>query len=187
MDECNAVRAAQGELNEITALLAAEDMDWGRWDDAQEELSDIYSDIREYREKIRTTVDKNELQELNETLLVLLDAEETLRQELAEFDGIRKGCESPDEVLSLVYEYPLSIEVRSGWVLSSEELVPEHFCILLQTGGPAVRIVGDLNEHGDPDRAWIEYQDWGTPWETFMSGGDAPLRFAQKFVFTRPY
>ncbi|MDR6858912.1 hypothetical protein J2W96_005244 [Variovorax guangxiensis] len=40
----------------------------------------------------------------------------------------------------------------------------EEFEILLCTGGPTVRIVGDLDHHGEPDRARIEYQDWFEPW-----------------------
>jgi hypothetical protein len=31
-----------------------------------------------------------------------------------------------------------------------------------QTGGPAVRITGDLADYGEPETASIEYQDWFT-------------------------
>ena len=41
---------------------------------------------------------------------------------------------------------------------------PEEFEILLCTGGPACRIVGDLDESCQPSSARIEHQDWGTPW-----------------------
>ena len=183
MDECNAYKAAEAELSEITALLAAEDMDWERWEEAKEEMSNVHSDIEESREEIRTTVVTDELNKLNEALSALLATEDALRQELAEFDCIRKDYESQDDVATAISEYPLSIEVSSGWTLLSEELVPEKFCILLQTGGPAVRIIGDLDEYREPDRAWLEYQDWGTPWKTFVSSSNAPLYFVRKFLF----
>ena len=61
---------------------------------------------------------------------------------------------------------PLSVEVRSGWYEpGSEDRYPEEFCILLSTGGPASRIIGTVNEHGEPETARLEVQDWGTPWE----------------------
>jgi hypothetical protein len=41
---------------------------------------------------------------------------------------------------------------------------PAEFTILLATGGPACRLIGDLNEHGEPENVRIEGQDWGTPW-----------------------
>lgn len=42
-------------------------------------------------------------------------------------------------------EDPLEILVRSGWHNLNEEAEDEEFEILLCTGGPAVRIVGELN------------------------------------------
>jgi len=42
---------------------------------------------------------------------------------------------------------------------------PEEFNILLCTGGPAVRITGDLDLLNQPDTARLEYQDWFEPWE----------------------
>ena len=58
--------------------------------------------------------------------------------------------------------------------------------ILLCTGGPAVRIVGDLNEHGEPDTARIEYQDWFTYWERLpikREQEDLLLDYARCFYF----
>ena len=67
-------------------------------------------------------------------------------------------------------ESPLSVEVRSGWYdpcVGSDG--PEEFCILLSTGGPALRIVGELNDWAEPARCWMEHQDWGTPWTRYFS------------------
>ena len=68
-----------------------------------------------------------------------------------------------DEIEEACREAALSIDVRSGWDCPSCELVPEEFQILLSTGGPALRITGDLADF-QPDRPRIQHQDWGTPW-----------------------
>ena len=67
-------------------------------------------------------------------------------------------------------EFPLSVEVRSNWYdPCCGPAAPEEFCILLSTGGPALRIRGDLSEYAEPSRCWLEYQDWGTPWAQYFS------------------
>lgn len=77
----------------------------------------------------------------------------------------------------------LEVSVRSGWESSKDEFEAEDFIILLCTGGPAVRIRGELSD-GQPDRAWLEYQDWGTPWTRFFDvEQDALLAYAQCFYF----
>ncbi len=87
-----------------------------------------------------------------------------------------------------ILEDALSVEVRTAWHSpTSERVAPSEYCILLSTGGPACRIVGDLTEHGDVDSARIEYQDWGTPWTQLFSLTDdeeeALLGYANQFCF----
>lgn len=67
-------------------------------------------------------------------------------------------------------EAPLSVEIREGWHCPGERasMEPTEFQILLSTGGPALRIMGELN-HDQPARCWMEYQDWGTPWCRYFS------------------
>lgn len=36
--------------------------------------------------------------------------------------------------------------------------------VLLSTGGPALRIIGGLDEYGQPNEPRLQWQDWGTPW-----------------------
>lgn len=76
---------------------------------------------------------------------------------------------------------PLEVQVRCGWTV---ELEAEEFTILLCTGGPAVRIMGELAADGCPMRAWIEYQDWGTPWREFHGDHDGPavLTYCEQFL-----
>lgn len=67
-------------------------------------------------------------------------------------------------------EAPLSVDIREGWKSPGDgaSMEPTEFQILLSTGGPALRVMGELN-HGEPSRCWLEYQDWGTPWTRYFS------------------
>jgi hypothetical protein len=69
-----------------------------------------------------------------------------------------------------IHEDPLSVEVRSGWFILGNPLAdtkPAEYRILLSTGGPAVQIVGTLNEHGEPETAVMQVQDWFLPWTDY--------------------
>jgi len=82
-------------------------------------------------------------------------------------------------------EAALSVEVRSGWREPGDgaSMDPEEFCILLSTGGPALRIRGTLNRC-EPDRCWMEHQDWGTPWTELVGAEqDTLLWFCGLFWF----
>jgi hypothetical protein len=76
---------------------------------------------------------------------------------------LEHGIEPTDE---MVEEDALSVQVRSGWHQpgDTEASKPEEYEILLCTGGPAVRIVGELDQHCQPETARLEVQDWFTPW-----------------------
>lgn len=100
-----------------------------------------------------------------------------------------------DEDEQRIQESPLSVQVRSGWRDPSQlagdgtlgDAPPEEFEILLSTGGPALRIRGELDEHCQPYRAWLEYQDWGTPWTEFHGEGapsqETLVAFCSVFYF----
>lgn len=122
----------------------------------------------------------NELVEtLREAVAVNL-ADETLDDPDFEFDE--------DEARQAINEDPLSIEVRSNWyTLDADEAQrkPSEFCILLCTGGPAVRIVGDLDENSQPSRPRLQHQDWGTPWMEYSpaNGSGALQTYCEQFYF----
>ena len=100
-----------------------------------------------------------ELRDMNQD-----DMSEDDGAELAELESIEGEYSSQEDAIQAIQDDPLSVEVRSDWQSLGEPLVASEFCILLCTGGPAVRILGELDENKEPARAWIEYQDWGTPW-----------------------
>jgi len=80
-------------------------------------------------------------------------------------------------------EDPLSLEVRSGWHSPGGEVEEEEFCLLLGTGGPAVRIVGDL-DRGEPSGARLEVQDWFKPWTEYIPAEqDVLLTYCRCFYF----
>lgn len=81
-------------------------------------------------------------------------------------DGL-KNHETREQSEQRIHEDALSVEVRSGWHQIGEPLTPAEFKILLCTGGPAVQITGELNQHNEPDNVKVEYQDWGTPWTDY--------------------
>lgn len=105
--------------------------------------------------------------------------------ELAELEDAAGDCKDQDEARQRIEEDPLSVQVRSGWVNPGETFEAEEFEILLCTGGPAVRIMGELDEHNQPSRAWIEYQDWGTGWTDYYEEGigNTCLEYARQFYF----
>lgn len=90
-----------------------------------------------------------------------------------------------DDARQRINEDALSVEVRSGWQTPGEDFTAAEFSITLCTGGPAVRIRGLLDNYGVPDTAWLEYQDWGTPWATYFGDDlntDDLLAYAQQFL-----
>ena len=86
-----------------------------------------------------------------------------------------------------IQEDPLSVEVRGGWHNPGQASDDREYFILLSTGGPACRIIGELNQHHEPETARVEYQDWGTPWteyrDTTADDDAAILEYAQQFYF----
>lgn len=105
-------------------------------------------------------------------------------EELKELEAAAGECKSEEDARLRIEEDALSVEVRSGWVSSGSEMKPEDFAILLTTGGPAVRIRGELDEHNEPHRAWLEVQDWGKPWtQYFPADQDTLLTYARCFCF----
>jgi len=93
-----------------------------------------------------------------------------------------------EEAAELIQEDPLSVLVRDGWRSpgAPTEDGPEEYEILLCTGGPAVRIHGELNQWNEPRSARIEYQDWFQPWkelEITQDQEDALMVYAQQFYY----
>ena len=95
---------------------------------------------------------------------------ELLNRDWAEDQDRETIFEGIDQEIS---EDPLSVQVRSDWGDIGAELEPAEFEILLSTGGPASRIVGELNQYKWPTRPRLQHQDWFTPWTEYLDATDA--------------
>ena len=95
------------------------------------------------------------------------------------------GPDETDAVLTEIQESPLSVQVRGGWHRPGEADTegPYEYEILLSTGGPALRIIGQIGDHNEPSSAELQWQDWGTPWTRFPAPEATLLTFAQQFYF----
>jgi hypothetical protein len=100
-------------------------------------------------------------------------------------------CRARETAEQAIHDDALSVEVRSGWYSpgsANADTTASDFRILLCTGGPAVQIRGELNEHAEPESAWLEYQDWFTPWTRWTPGNSDNvesilLDYARAFYF----
>ena len=101
------------------------------------------------------------------------------------------GADCPhdvDEAQEAIRDDALSVDVRTDWhcVGAVEAAKPTHYKILLCWGGPAVQIVGTLDDFNQPDSARLQYQDWFTEWTDYpltQEEEETLLKYAQQFYF----
>ncbi len=106
----------------------------------------------------------------------------------AQFSGIKELLETlakaqnngneeeENTALEAILNDPLSVEIQRQYI------------ILLCTGGPAVRIIGELDEYDQPATARLQFQDWFTPWtdlDQSESESDLLVEYARHFYFER--
>ena len=107
---------------------------------------------------------------------------------LAQADANRDG-RAQDSARDAITESVRSVEVRRPWQCAGGEIEPPaEYRILLTTGGPALQLVGDLNEYGEPETAELRMWDWGVPWQAWgpeapTAAGETLLTFARCFYF----
>ena len=75
--------------------------------------------------------------------------------------------EEIEQIKESINNSALSVEFRSGWSTNPEELEIEEFKILLTWGGPALRVIGDLDQYKQAENIKLQFQDWGTPWTDY--------------------
>jgi hypothetical protein len=89
-----------------------------------------------------------------------------------------------DEARETIEQSVLSVMVRDGWRSPG---VPaegaDEYEILLSTGGPALRIWGQLDQFDEPRSAELQMQDWFLPWTRFPAAEKTLLQFARCFYF----
>ena len=89
-----------------------------------------------------------------------------------------------DAIRERVQEDPLEVQVREDWHPIGEDAEMAEYCILISTGGPALRMIGRLEDY-EPVSARLQHQDWGTNWTEYISPGssDALIWYAIQFCW----
>lgn len=90
-----------------------------------------------------------------------------------------------DNIRERIEEMPLSVLVRSAWhTPGAGDDEPGEYELLLSTGGPALRITGELNAFEQVETAELQCQDWFTPWRSVEGQDQDTLReFANFFWY----
>lgn len=172
-EDSRAEEQARAQVESIVEMVRALDREAA----AEDYAATLFeADIRSILANNEIEPDSDDLDGLRAQLAGLLGREE-IESEGFEFDE--------DGAREAIQEDPLSVEVRSGWASRAEEFEAEEFQILLCTGGPAVRIRGEIDGER-ASRAWVEYQDWFTPWEELRPlpcEQETLLRYCNEFYF----
>ena len=167
----HAEEQAEAQYSSIVRMLAALTCDYDR-----------LTELRDEREELTEAVKDAETDNHAEALEALTQWEADNAEELAELEDAAGECTDEDAALAK-HLHHFGLQVRSDWTNPGETLEAGEFMILLCTGGPAVRIVGEL-DRGTPCRAWLEYQDWGAPWtQWFGAKSDTLCEYAANFFF----
>lgn len=164
-------KCALGALREMVAAL---ECDYDRLEELRDERADLVSEAED-----DTNVEHRAAKR------ALKEWDEENGDELKDLVDSAGDCKDRDDAEQRIHEDPLSLEFRSGWVTDKSDLsTPEEARILLTTGGPAVQIIVEL-DNGEPHRAYLQVQDWGTPWTDYYEDGigDVLMSYARCFCF----
>jgi len=167
----HAKEQAAAQLSSIRDMVAALDCDYDRLEELHDERTGLFEQ----------TIEHGDLQETHNELNEW-DIEN--REELRELEADAGKYTSRDEVEQTIQEDPLCIELNGTWSLGKAPVANKAY-ILLCTGGPAVRIVCELDDNMQADRAYLQYQDWGTPWIDYYESGsnDTLLDYCNQLYF----
>lgn len=177
--ENHAKQNAAAWAGNIAEMVAALECDYDRLEELREERADLVTELE-------SASAEHSPHGYNAAKIAIDKWDAENGEELRELTEAANGMKDAEEASERIQESPLSIEVRGGWRSpGAANEADEEFKILLTTGGPALRIMGELDEHNQPSRAWLEYQDWGTPWthHYIKDFGDVLLMFCQQFYF----
>ncbi len=164
---------AKAQAESIAAMMAAINCDYDR-----------LQELRDEREALTDKIDEadNNADE-RKALEALENWDEQNADDLLILENEAGDCSDREDAQQVIQEDALSVEVRSGWASATDTMIAEEFRIVLCTGGPHVEIRGEL-DNGTPSRAWMMYQDWGTPLTQYFDvEGATLLAYCQEFYF----
>jgi hypothetical protein len=186
MEKNHALATAESWHKDIADKVLALDLDWDRLEELTDERADLCAALIDAENDVKAYPgDASFEDELRIARAALFEWNEDNAQELADLKEAAGDYTDADDVRSRILEDALSVEVRADWrTPGSEDMKPTDFRVLLTTGGPAVQLRGELDEYGEPTRAWLEYQDWGNSWtQYFGPHQETLLAYARAFYF----
>ena len=107
------------------------------------------------------------------------ELDEFEREQLRDLEAEVGDCEDQGDAEQRILDDPLSVGL-GGWWETGTEPEAQEYRVLLTTGGPAVRIVGDIGLHGGAESAAMEVQDWGKPWTTYPCDQSILLEYVSR-------
>ena len=109
------------------------------------------------------------LPEITINLIVVQQAEDALKTlEKRDMDEL-KAYPTPPEPVRLVMAAVLFVKRIRCWSF--------------HTSRPSAKVIVRPTPLGEPSRAWLEYQDWGTPWTRFYDADQSTLlAYASHFI-----
>lgn len=144
-----------------------------------ESMRDDLEALEHARECDGTDKNGNPCTRGTETRVVKLSDGRTVKQAVHDNP---EAWHSEDSAKERIDEGPLEIKTDKGERYDGTR----HYMILLGTGGPASRIIGELNQYGEAESATFQYQDWYKPWtDAELSDTDEKtlLEYASQFYF----
>ena len=164
---------AKAQARSIALYVEALNCDYERLQELKDEREDLLDALTDAESPDKPTA---------EMALDNWDAENA--EELKQLKDQAGDCESEEQARERIQEDALSVEVRSSWASLGSTLEADEFKIVLCTGGPHVEIRGEIGTYGEPSRAWIQYQDWGTPMTQFFDIEQSTLiEYCRQFYF----
>lgn len=125
----NSKEQAQAQLNSVIAMVNALSVDYYRMEQLRDQINDKDAFIDD-----GSTMDE-------------------AREELAELEEAANGNENEEEAREAIQNDALSVDVRSDWHAPGDKGDAMEYRILLCTGGPAVQIIGELDQCNQPCNA----------------------------------
>lgn len=177
-----------GAYSSIVEMVAALECDYERLEE-----------LRDEREELQTAIDDacaDHEGDDKDAKATIGEAERAAVESLKEWDDENgdelkelteaancngEPCKDQDEARERIREDALSVRIFGE--RTNGEWEADRFEILLTTGGPAVRIVGELM-NGEPHSATLETQDWFTPWTEYTEAdSDVLAAYCRCFYF----
>ena len=169
---------AKAQAESIAAMVAAINCDYDRLQELRDEREALTDEIDGI-----CTASAYGLEKEKAAREALENWDEQNTPELQALEIEAGECADSDEARENVQNDALSVEVRSGWDIVGGDTSAAEFRIVLCTGGPHVEIRGEL-DNGTPSRAWMMYQDWGTPLTRYFDIEQSTLlAYCQEFYF----